>query len=47
MVDMDNTEHLAEMIPAIVKTFVIAHEADSDERLAQSLVYNAAAGDWY
>ncbi len=37
---------LTEMITAITKTFVIAHEKDSDERLAQSLVYNAGRLAW-
>lgn len=43
---MENTQQLAEMIPAIVKTFVIAHQEDSDERLAQALVFNAGRLAW-
>ncbi len=37
---------LSEMIAAITKTFVIAHTEDSDEHLAQSLVYNAGRLAW-
>ncbi|WKD58937.1 inositol monophosphatase family protein [Corynebacterium caspium] len=37
---------IAELIPAITKTFVIAHAEDSDEHLAQALVYNAARMAW-
>lgn len=37
---------LTEMIDAITRTFVIAHEKDSDEHLAQSLVYNAGRLAW-
>ena len=34
------------MIATITKTFVIAHEQDSDEHLAQALVYNAGRLAW-
>ena len=37
---------LEEMIAAITKTFAIAHEEDSDEHLAQALVYNAGRLAW-
>ncbi|WP_293954069.1 inositol monophosphatase family protein [uncultured Corynebacterium sp.] len=50
---MSNTEQsrhpaatLDEMIATITKTFVIAHEQDSDEHLAQALVYNAGRLAW-
>lgn len=46
MGNMENTQQLTEMIPAIVKTFVIAHQDDSDERLAQALVFNAGRLAW-
>ncbi|AKK05194.1 inositol monophosphatase/fructose-1,6-bisphosphatase family protein [Corynebacterium mustelae] len=44
--NMENSQQLSDMIPAIVKTFVIAHETDSDEHLAQALVYNAGRLAW-
>ncbi|AJK68214.1 inositol monophosphatase family protein [Corynebacterium marinum] len=37
---------LEEMIAAITKTFAIAHDQDSDEHLAQALVYNAGRLAW-
>ncbi len=37
---------LDDMIATITKTFVIAHEQDSDEHLAQALVYNAGRLAW-
>ncbi|GAB3692949.1 inositol monophosphatase family protein [Corynebacterium nasicanis] len=37
---------LDDMIAAITKTFVIAHEQDSDLHLAQTLVYNAGRLAW-
>ncbi|WP_096459738.1 inositol monophosphatase family protein [Corynebacterium suranareeae] len=37
---------LEDMIKTITKTFVIAHEQDSDEHLAQALVYNAGRLAW-
>lgn len=50
---MSNTEQsqhpaatLDDMIATITKTFVIAHEQDSDEHLAQALVYNAGRLAW-
>lgn len=49
---MNNPEHahpaasLEDMIKTITKTFVIAHEQDSDEHLAQALVYNAGRLAW-
>lgn len=50
---MSNTEQsqhpaatLDEMIATITKTFVIAHEQDTDEHLAQALVYNAGRLAW-
>lgn len=35
-----------EMLDAIVKTFIVAHVDDSDNHLAQALVYNAARLAW-
>ncbi|WBT09476.1 inositol monophosphatase family protein [Corynebacterium sp. SCR221107] len=35
-----------DMIATITKTFAIAHEKDSDEHLAQALVYNAGRLAW-
>lgn len=43
---MNTPQNLEDMIDAITKTFVIAHETDSDERLAQALVYNAGRLAW-
>lgn len=37
---------LASMIDALAKTFVIAHTQDSDEHLAQALVFNAGRLAW-
>ncbi|MDO5670906.1 MAG: inositol monophosphatase family protein [Corynebacterium sp.] len=37
---------LDDMIAAITKTFVIAHEQDTDAHLAQALVYNAGRLAW-
>lgn len=37
---------LDDMIAAITKTFAVAHETDSDEALAQALVYNAGRLAW-
>ena len=37
---------LDDMISAITKTFVIAHDQDSDAHLAQALVYNAGRLAW-
>ena len=34
------------MIPALIKTFAVGHETDSDEHLAQALVYNAGWLAW-
>ncbi|RNE48719.1 inositol monophosphatase family protein [Corynebacterium alimapuense] len=41
-----STASLSEMIAAITKTFAIAHDQDSDEHLAQALVYNAGRLAW-
>ncbi|ESU59028.1 fructose-1 6-bisphosphatase [Corynebacterium ulcerans NCTC 12077] len=52
MVDMDQPRDtalhssLADMIATITKTFVIAHDQDSDEHLAQALVFNAGRLAW-
>lgn len=35
-----------EMLDAIIKTFIVAHVDDSDEHLAQALVYNAGRLAW-
>lgn len=43
---MQPTASLDEMIATITKTFVIAHEQDSDEHLAQALVFNAGRLAW-
>ncbi|WJZ01986.1 inositol monophosphatase family protein [Corynebacterium freiburgense] len=43
---MQNSQNLEEMIGTITKTFVIAHEADTDEHLAQALVFNAGRLAW-
>lgn len=40
------TASLSEMIATITKTFIIAHVDDSDEHLAQELVYNAGRLAW-
>lgn len=37
---------LNDMIATIAKTFAVAHEKDSDEHLAQALVYNAGRLAW-
>ena len=37
---------LEDMFKTITKTFVIAHDQDSDEHLAQALVYNAGRLAW-
>jgi len=37
---------LTDMIAAITKTFAVAHEQDSDEALAQALVFNAGRLAW-
>jgi len=37
---------LTDMIAAITKTFAVAHEQDSDESLAQALVFNAGRLAW-
>ena len=34
------------MIDAVTKTFVIAHDQDTDEHLAQALVFNAGRLAW-
>lgn len=52
MEHMSNTEQshpaatIDDMIATITKTFVIAHDQDSDEHLAQALVYNAGRLAW-
>lgn len=43
---MTSPQSFPDMISAVTKTFIIAHEQDSDEHLAQSLVYNAARMAW-
>ena len=43
---MSSPTPLHEMIPALIKTFAVGHEADSDEHLAQALVYNAGRLAW-
>lgn len=43
---MTAPESLKDMISAITKTFVISHETDTDEHLAQALVYNAGRLAW-
>ncbi|WP_425429796.1 inositol monophosphatase family protein [Corynebacterium pacaense] len=43
---MQPTATLEQMIGAITKTFTIAHEQDSDEHLAQTLVFNAGRLAW-
>ncbi|MFV8381039.1 inositol monophosphatase family protein [Corynebacterium hindlerae] len=35
-----------DMLDALIKTFVIAHDQDSDEHLAQALVFNAGRLAW-
>lgn len=37
---------LTDMIAAITKTFAVAHDTDSDEALAQALVFNAGRLAW-
>lgn len=44
--DQRPTASLEEMIDAMTKTFAIAHENDSDEALAQALVFNAGRLAW-
>lgn len=41
-----NPPNMEEMIDALTKTFVISHETDSDEHLAQALVFNAGRLAW-
>ena len=43
---MSSPTPLHEMIPALIKTFAVGHETDSDEHLAQALVYNAGWLAW-
>lgn len=43
---MSSPTPLHEMIPALIKTFAVGHEANSDEHLAQALVYNAGRLAW-
>lgn len=43
---MSTAQNLEDMINAITKTFVIAHDKDSDEHLAQALVFNAGRLAW-
>lgn len=43
---MDPAANFSDMIPAITKTFAISHESDSDETLAQALVFNAGRLAW-
>ena len=43
---MSSPTPLHEMIPALIKTFAVGHETDSDEHLAQALVYNAGRLAW-
>ena len=38
--------NLNDMIDAVTKTFVIAHDTDSDAHLAQALVFNAGRIAW-
>ena len=44
--DQRPTASLEEMIDAMTKTFAIAHENDSDEALAQALLFNAGRLAW-
>lgn len=44
--DNHPTASLDDMIDAMTKTFAIAHENDSDEKLAQALVFNAGRLAW-
>ncbi|APT84268.1 fructose 1,6-bisphosphatase [Corynebacterium aquilae DSM 44791] len=37
---------LEQLLPALIKTFVISHDADDDVRLAKALVFNAARLAW-
>lgn len=37
---------MSEMVDALVSTFAVAHDGDSDERLAQTLVFNAGRLAW-
>ncbi|MEJ5929216.1 inositol monophosphatase family protein [Corynebacterium sp. H128] len=39
-------QNLNDMIDALTKTFVIAHDQDTDEHLAQALVFNAGRLAW-
>lgn len=39
-------QNLNDMIDALTKTFIIAHDQDSDEHLAQALVFNAGRLAW-
>lgn len=43
---MTSPHSLMDMINAVTKTFVIAHDQDSDEHLAKALVYNAGRMAW-
>lgn len=43
---MTSPQSFPDMISAVTKTFIIAHEQDSDDHLAQSLVYNAGRMAW-
>ncbi|MCS4489435.1 inositol monophosphatase family protein [Corynebacterium sp. ES2775-CONJ] len=43
---MTDHKNMAEMIPAITKTFCLSHDTDSDPTLAQALVYNAGRLAW-
>lgn len=43
---MTQQPSLNEMIDAVIKTFIVAHAEDSDEHLAQALVYNAGRLAW-
>ena len=42
----DNTPIPQDMLDAIIKTFMVAHVDDSDEHLAQALVFNAGRLAW-
>ncbi|MGP6175143.1 inositol monophosphatase family protein [Corynebacterium sp. A21] len=46
MESMTSPHSLTDMINAVTKTFIIAHEQDSDEHLAKALVYNAGRMAW-
>ena len=43
---MTSQPSLEEMTAALIKTFIVAHADDSDNHLAQALVYNAGRWAW-